>query len=133
MKTILILLLLTGIARADQLSDIARTLAAEAGGDGIDGMRAVGMVIANRSKKYKQSIYKVVTAENQFYGYTARNGSALYAKVKQEADQVARELVEGRLIDKTGGALYFINPRFEKPFPWCKVKTYSYKNHTFYK
>lgn len=136
MKTLLLalsVLFISTSANAGQFEDIGRTLAAEAGGEGIEGMRLVAMTVQNRMKAQHKTAHQIVSAKSQYYGFTAKNGARLYKSVKARADQVARELLDGKLKDKTGGAVYFINPKTEKPFRWCKVLTYAHGNHHFYR
>jgi spore germination cell wall hydrolase CwlJ-like protein len=121
------------LAYADQRQDIARTIAAEACSEGITGMRLVAETINNRSKAQHKTPYQIISAKNQYYGYTAKTSYKLYDQCKASADQVTNELLAGNTGDKTKGALYFINPKTEKPFRWCKVLTYAFKNHVFYK
>ena len=130
---LLVICLLAGgaiIARADETQIVAEVIAAEAADQDEIGLRAVACVIANRAKAQGVSPYVVVTARNQFFGYTAKNRHKLYLQVKPIADRLARDIMG--LKDITGGALYFRRPD-EKMFRWCKVETFRYKNHIFYR
>jgi spore germination cell wall hydrolase CwlJ-like protein len=119
-----------GIAKADEIQVIAEVIAAEAGGEGYQGMYAVACTIANRSRLWRKTPYEIVTQKNQYYGYTAKNRHKLYLQVKPIVDKLAREIM--RLKDITKGALYF-RRQDERLFPWCKIETFRYKNHIFYK
>lgn len=130
---ILFLLLFVLIFRAfgqDEIQIVAEVIAAEACGEGEIGLRAVACIIANRAKAQGKAPFAIVTARNQFYGYTAKNRHKLYLQVKPIVDKLAREIMT--LKDITGGALYFRRPD-ERLFPWCKVETFRWKNHIFYK
>lgn len=131
----LIMLLVAGVASADCVGhcrDIAVTLSAEAGGEGEAGLRAVGSVIANRAKAWHKTPHQIVTARNQFYGYTAKNRLLRYKEVKPIADKIALELIHGKLKDTVNGGLYFRTAK-EPRFKWCKVETAKIGNHIFYK
>ena len=132
MKMLLVALLLgfTTIARADETQIIAEVIAAEAADQDEIGLRAVACVIANRAKAQGVSPYVVVTARNQFFGYTAKNRYKLYLQVKPIVDKLAMDIMWLR--DITKGALYFRRPD-EKMFKWCRIETFRYKNHIFYK
>ena len=128
---LLILLIISG-ARAEETQIIAEVIAAEAADQDEIGLRAVACVIANRAKAQGVSPYVVVTARNQFFGYTAKNRYKLYLQVKPIVDRLARNIMN--LKDITGGALYFRRPD-EKMFPWIKKENFTvrYKNHLFYR
>ena len=132
MKILLVVLLLgfTTVARADETQIVAEVIAAEACGEDEIGLWAVACVIANRAKAQGISPYAVVTARSQFYGYTAKNRHKLYLQVKPIVDRLAKDIMN--LKDITNGALYFRRPD-EKMFRWCKVETFRYKNHIFYR
>lgn len=109
---------------------IAEVIAAEAGGEGYQGMYAVACTIANRAKLWHKTPYQIVTQKNQYYGYTAKNRRFLYLRVCRTANLLAVNILS--LQDVTNGALYFRRPN-EPVFKWCKVETYRWKNHIFYK
>jgi len=128
--TLVFLGLVITFAHADDAQIIAEVIAAEACGEDEIGLRAVACVVVNRAKAQGISPYAVVTARNQFYGYTAENRYALYLQVKPIVDRLAKDIM--RLNDITNGALYFRRPD-EKMFKWCRTETFRYKNHIFYK
>ena len=113
-----------------ETSVIAQVIAAEAGGEGYQGMYAVANTISNKAKLWNKTPYQIVIQKNQYYGYTAKNRKILYLRVKLIADRLAKDIMQ--LIDVTKGALYFRRPD-ELMFKWCKIETYRYKNHVFYK
>lgn len=132
---LMVMFLVAGVASADCVGpcrDIAVTLSDEAGGEGEQGMRAVGSVIANRSKAWNKTPHQIVTAKNQFYGYTAKNRLLRYREVKPIADKIALEIMAGTIKDTVNGGLYFRTAK-EKRFKWCKVETARVFNHIFYK
>ena len=132
LMTLLIAALAASLARADEVETVAVVIAAEAGGEGEIGMRAVACVIANRARAQHKTPYQIVTTKNQFYGLTAKNRMKLYRSVKPIADRLARGIM--RLKDITGGALYFRTEK-EKLFPWTKKENFTVRigNHIFYK
>jgi len=121
---------------------MAIMLVGEAGGDctkaelkqdKCESMALVASVALNRAKAWHETPRQAIVRPRAFYGL--KNG--LYDKadtqLKQIALKISKEALENKIKDKTGGALYFINPKHENPFKWCKIKTYQYKNHVFYK
>lgn len=133
MRELIIFLIFLGISGTAVASDtVAVVLAAEACGEGEQGMRAVAGTILNRSLRRGISIERVVSEKNQYYGYTASNRHRLYAQCKGVADRVAAELKAGTLKDITGGAEYFLLPG-EKIRSWHGKRTVKIGAHTFYK
>lgn len=124
-----------GILPADDESSkkiVAQVIAAEACGEGQRGMELVAQVIRNRAQSWGKTAVQIVTAKNQFYGYTAKNKSRLYQQCKTQADETAKRMAIDQLGNDTAGALYFRQSK-EPVFSWHKVKTLAYKNHVFYK
>lgn len=113
-----------------EIVEVAKTISAEAGGEGYEGMYLVANTIKNRAKLYHKSPYEVVKQKNQYYGFTAKNRDKIYKEVKLTALFLADNIM--KLPDKTNGALYFRRPN-EPMFYWCKIETIRYKNHIFYK
>ncbi len=130
---IILLIFICSSCYASERQIIAEVLAAEAGGEGLEGLLLVAETIRNRSEKSGRSYFYEATKQNQYYGYTAKNRTLLYLRVKSLADKATDILFSGKLGDKTSGALYFINHNTEKPFKWCKVFTYKFGNHSFFK
>jgi len=126
---LLILLIISG-ARAEETQIIAEVIAAEAADQDEIGLRAVACVIANRAKAQGVSPYVVVTARNQFFGYTAKNRYKLYLQVKPIVDRLAKDIMS--LQDITNGALYFLRKN-EQRRKWHKVFCKQYGHHFFYK
>ena len=132
--TALALCLLAGCnkAWAGEWEVIASVIAAEACGEDPEGMELVAEVIANRARAWNKTPHEVVTAKNQFYGYTALNRARLYQSCHDTADRLAQAILEGRTGHKTGGALYFLLEG-EKIRSWHGARTIVYRKHTFYK
>lgn len=96
---------------------LAATLMAEAGGEGKQGMQAVGEVIMNRTKmKYRGdgTVSEVILADKQFSAwngvdprnYVERNGNS---STYQEADAIAGQLLSGKSSNLTNGATSYLN------------------------
>ena len=115
----------------DQQTEIAKTIAAEAAGEGRIGMHAVTNTIGNRSASRKKPPIDIISQKNQYYGYTAKNRDKLYEQVKDIADDLAKKLLSGELEDITGGAEYFLQDD-EPVRSWHGKKTIKIGNHTFY-
>src|SRR3972149_3419581 len=113
-------------------TEIAKVIAAEAAGEGYEGMVGVANTIGNRSKSKKKLLMDVISAPNQYYGYTAPNKEKLYLQVKDQADEIADKLIKGQLKDNTDGAEYFLLPK-EKVRAWHGDKTKTIGSHTFYR
>ena len=128
--TLFVLVFTCNLAFANDVQDIAKTIAAEAAGEGYCGMYLVANTIANRAKLYHKTPFQIVSARNQYYGYTAKNRNKIYLQVKKDADYLASNIM--KLQDKTNGALYF-RQLHEPKFKWCKIETIRYKHHIFYK
>lgn len=109
---------------------VASVIASEACGEKYVGMYAISNVIANRSKKYNRNPYEIVTAKNQFYGYTSKNREKLYLECKEYSDYLVANLM--KLDDITDNALFFrkIN---EKKRSWHLIRTIKIGKHIFYK
>ena len=130
---IIIMLLAAQMSWAEtETQTIARVIAAEACGEGELGMELVAMTILNRATLRHTTPYKEATRPNQYYGLTAINSHKLYAQCKDSADRVASRLMNGYLKDEIDGAIYFRRPD-EPMFRWCKIKTFRYLNHIFYR
>lgn len=95
-------------------------------------MELVAEVIRNRAQVWHKTPYQIVTAKNQFFGYTASNRARLYTQCQQTADRLAQAILARSLGDKTGGALYFLRPG-ERVRAWHGDRTVQYKQHTFYR
>jgi spore germination cell wall hydrolase CwlJ-like protein len=127
---IIIVSLTATLAYGNTKEEIAKTIAAEAGGEGYTGMYLVANTIANRAQKLDKTPYQVVSQKFQYYGFTAKYRNARYLEVKKQADYLAENIM--RLPDKTKGAIFFRQTK-EPRFKWCKVETIKYKNHIFYR
>ena len=124
-----------GILPADDESSkkiVAQVIAAEACGEGQRGMELVAQVIRNRAQSWGKTAVQIVTAKNQFYGYTAKNKSKLYQQCRAQADETAKRMATDQLGNDTSGALYFRQPQ-EPVYSWHKIETFRFKNHVFYR
>ncbi|WP_103173773.1 cell wall hydrolase [Paracoccus sp. SY] len=129
---------------ADERDLLARTIQAEAGGEGYDGMLAVGAVIGNRAKSGKyggSTLRDVIMAPGQFSawngvtGYAKGEGALNMDRIKpsEHALRVADQILAGQYNDPTGGATHYYNPAAADPKwgrraggPWQKIG-----NHIF--
>lgn len=101
------------------LDYMARTILKEAGGEGPQGMAAVGHVIQNRLNegRYGKDIASVVTAPKQFSPWNANYVGTKVdprlidpsSKAYLEAADIARKVRAGEIEDPTGGATHFAN------------------------
>lgn len=113
---------------------LAATMWAEARGEGITGMKAVGHVIINRldSHRFGNSLQQVVFHPNQFSSWNSNdvNDQLLQSidanpptgrdlEMWMIAQTLARDILEGHSTDPTEGALFYhdtsVNPRWAKP------------------
>jgi len=95
---------------------LAITLVGEAGGEGDQGMLAVGNVIANRTRAgYRgNTISEVIMSPRQFSVWNDQSPESLYnarkdTDVYRRADRIAGEILSGRANDITGGATSYLN------------------------
>lgn len=117
--------------------DLRKTIAAEAAGEGENGMIAVGNVIRNRAERRGKGLADVVREPKQFTGYEAPGEGAL--KILQDPDQVARidriidQMASGELPDITDGADHYhadyVSPDWARKMP----QTTQVGSHLFYK
>ena len=108
---------------------LAKTLQAEAGGEGFGGMLAAGAVIANRakSKGYGSGIDGVIMKPGQFSawngvtGYAGGEGAINMDRVSPSsaAYAAADAILSGNYKDPTGGATHYYNPSVANP-AWGK-------------
>lgn len=133
MKHIVIvwLMLCTSVYAMDyQTQIVAETIGAEACNQGLEGLTAVGNVIANRARRLNKTPYEVVTAKNQFFGYTNKRRHQIYMTCKDKADNVAKNLMT--LPDLTGGSEFFLLPN-EPVRRWHGEFTVKIGAHRFYR
>jgi len=127
---ILAALAIAGNSYAAQPDPVAVVIAAEAAGEGYTGMYLVANTIRNRAIQSGRTPLEIVRQRNQYYGLTAPGRWKCYAAVRKAADYLAANVM--KLPDRTGGALYFRQPR-ERRQKWHKVETVRYGGHIFYK
>lgn len=104
---------------------LAKTLEAEAGGEGLGGMVAAGAVIDNRNKsgRYGEGIRGVIMKPGQFSawngvtGYASGQGAIDMDRVSPSADayEAADLILSGDYEDTTGGATHYYNPDVANP------------------
>ena len=110
---------------------LARTLQAEAGNQGYDGMLAAGSVIMNRANAtgYGDGMRGVILKPGQFSVWNSRkgpDGNPIYANGEQGRDmanmrasdkayKAADALMSGTYDDATGGATHYYNPEYSQP------------------
>lgn len=104
---------------------LARTLMAEAGAEGYDGILAAGAVINNRlnHKSWGNTLRDVIMAPGQFSawnsvtGYAGGQGGLNMDKIRptQEVYQATDALLSGQYNDPTGGATHYYNPARADP------------------
>jgi hypothetical protein len=124
----------------DDLDTAARTIAAEAGNQGTNGMAAVAHVMANRANLTGKSLNDIITQPHQFEAFD--NGSAdkydpghpAYDK----AYQIAQQVVSGQRPDPTNGATNYLNPQLQAQLgrrqpDWAPGDGQRIGDHVFYK
>ncbi|MGQ0565578.1 MAG: cell wall hydrolase [Gemmobacter sp.] len=102
---------------------LARTIEAEAGGEGYDGMLAAGSVIANRAAASNGNLRGVILAPGQFSAWNSLTGYAggqggldmNAMRPSEEAYRVADAIQSGDYQDPTGGATHYYNPNAADP------------------
>lgn len=122
---------------------LARTLTAEAGGEGLLGMLAAGAVINNRvgTGGYGDSLRDVILKPGQFSAWNSLTGYAggqggldmQSIRATEEAYQATDKLLSGDYEDPTGGATHYYNPAVAQP-KWGMTAGGDWKpigNHVF--
>lgn len=126
----------------DALRCLALAVYFEAGSEPLAGKEAVAHVVLNRAQHagFPGGICGVVQQGGeqrpcQFGWYCdGRSDQPASARMWQSAQEVAREVLAGRVDDPTGGALYFVQARAGKP-AWTKRLTQIARigGHVFYR
>lgn len=122
---------------------LAKTLMAEAGGEGSMGMLAAGSVIANRANAggYGDGLSGVIMKPGQFSawngvtGYAGGEGGLDMSSIEpsEDAYRVADLILSGQYQDPTGGATHYYNPSIANP-EWGQASGGSWQqigNHVF--
>jgi len=111
---------------------VAKVISAEACSAGNLVMLGVGSTIQNRMLAQNKSAYQIVTAKNQYYGYTNINRDKIFQdkQCRNTALFIAKNIQD--LPDVTQGAVFF---RFknETKQTWHKTLTVIINNCEFYK
>ncbi len=104
---------------------LAKTLMAEAGNQGVEGMLAAGSVIMNRAQGggYGQGVEGVIMKPGAFSPWNSVTGFAggqqgqnmAAIRPTMQAYQIADALLSGQYEDPTGGATHFYNPDISNP------------------
>lgn len=120
---------------------LALTIQAEAGGEGYEGMLAVGSVIDNRRKtgKFGETFKDVVLAPGQFSAWNSLTGYAggeqgqnmAAIQPSEEAYQAADAILSGAYESPVGSATHYFNPNVSNP-KWAKGAEWAtLGNHVF--
>ena len=111
-------------ASPDTVLRLARTLQAEAGNQGAQGMLAVGAVIRNRAAagRYGEGIDGVIMKPGQFSAWNSETGYAsgeqgqdMNFQPNEEAMAVAQAILNGEYEDTTQGSTHYYNPAISQP------------------
>lgn len=128
----------------DDRITLAKTLQAEAGGEGYEGMLAAGSVINNRAQSGKyggNNLRDVIMKPGQFSAWNSVTGYAggeggldmLNMQPSAEAMRATDALLSGSYEDPTGGATHYYNPAVATP-KWGKQAGGNWQtigNHVF--
>lgn len=115
---------------------VVATLILEAGGEGKVGMEAVNEVIQNRSKRRKQSLYRVVTEPLQFSCFNAGIEKAVERAKKHPKWQEAIDILRSPITNHTLGSDHYhtlkVKPKWGRELLRRGYGTKVIKNHIFY-
>jgi spore germination cell wall hydrolase CwlJ-like protein len=133
-----------GAAPSSSMRDmLAKTVYAEAGNQGFDGMMATGAVIRNRADtgKFGDGIEGVIMKPGQFSAWNSVTGYAggeqgqdmTNMVVPEEAYRVADALIAGDYKDPTNGATHYYNksisqPKWGNQGNWTQIGDHSFGN-----
>lgn len=116
-----------GSSKAEAIDTIARTLWGEARNQGERGMRAVACVIQNRVRNpawWGKDWIGVCRRKWQFSCWNATDPNlklllkvTRQTKAFKQALLIAEEAVDGMLVDITGGADHYLNPKAVTKMP----------------
>lgn len=119
---------------------LARTLQAEAGNEGYQGMIDVGSVIQNRANaggRYGQGIPGVILKNGQFSAWNSVTGYAggeqgqnMNFTPNELAYKAADAILSGNYKDQTGGATHYVNYNVSQP-SWFNQSFVRRGNHWF--
>lgn len=99
---------------------LTRTILGEAGGEGPGGMAAVASVIVNRTQdpRYPHTVSAVAQQDKQFSTWnSADNGGNnplrfdVNSPAYKQAQQIAQAVMDGHVVDQTGGSTHFYAPK----------------------
>ena len=122
---------------------LARTIQAEAGGEGYEGMMAVASVMANRvgDGRFGESFKEVILQPGQFSAWNGVTGYAGGAgsldmqnmRVSSTAYEIADKILSGDYESPVGTATHYYNPNAATP-AWGKIAGGDWQtlgNHIF--
>lgn len=98
----------------DPQSVLAIAMVQEAGGEGLQGMQAVGNVIVNRANKKGRTVQTVITEKYQFSAFNKEDPRDAWERKKdtavyQQAYQIAGQVLNNQVSDITKGADSYLN------------------------
>lgn len=134
------------IEQESQVRLVAATIYAEARSEGPRGMRAVAHVIWNRvGARFGQTLREVIMAPFQFSAWNRNDPNRRIAEnpeaylncdadrvAWESAQEIARELVEGRSVDPTGGARFYHTRAIRPTWAAYGVGRQRIGQHVFY-
>lgn len=119
----------------DELYWLSRIISAEAQGESMEGMLAVGNVVLNRvaSPLFPNTIYGVIFDTNFGVQFTPVANGTIYSAPTSKSIEAARMCLEG--YGSAQNCLYFFNPAISSAHHWIvnnRVYCFSIGNHDFY-
>lgn len=109
-------------AAEHEVDTLARTLDGEARGESDEGMAAVAHVINNRSRNTGYYPSEIARQNKQFSTWNSDDPNRERienlpsdSEEYQRAHRIAREVLDGRSEDPTGGATHYYNPNIANP------------------
>lgn len=125
---------------------VAAVMVMEAGGEGIEGLKGVLNVMANRAGRNPQELLSVISQHAQFSSlnrFRLPNGRLNWAAALQRGQydlkawsqslRLIDEFLCGRLQDNTGGAHYFMDPGMYPSYLSDLHYIKTIKHHRFYR
>jgi len=115
---------------SSDLDALTRVVYGEARGESDEGKKAVAWVVKNRANKSGKSIKDETTKKSQFCCYS---GEMKEVNSKAKCEQIAKDCIENKSSDPTGGATFFYSGKNVPSWAKNKQPCATIGGHKFFK